>query len=369
VRRVALVLVGSRNLNKRICRFVESLHGSGFDPVVLAVPRGRWGTSGMEEPALVARRRRSTLGSSDRRGRVSRPDLVVCMHWVVLPLALAIKFALGVRIVYDEHDDYEMLALEASGQPWSNRVRRWCVARVHALCLAHVDLVTCIHQTGGRLELALHRRASTVVELHNYPSERWAARPGERSPSGGSVAVVYIGGVWEEKGCGLMLDALALLDAAGPPVTLHVFGRGDPSIERRMTATAGVTFHGSVVPDVIIEFLARHECVGLAVFDATDRYSLVSTNPHKLFEYLAAGAPVLATDVGDVGDLIAALDAGWVVEAGADAQTVADALSGIVARPHELRRRGDAAAQAMVRDGRWWSAEWDKVVRSGVLDR
>ena len=371
MRRVALVLVGSRSLNKRTCRFLESLRASGFEPVVLAVPRCRWETSGIEDRSLVAQQGRVTVrcADSDRRWP-GRPDLVVCMHWSTLPVAMLLKLLVGARVVYDEHDHYEMLALEASGPAWVNRARSWLVGRVHAWCLPRVDVVTCIRLADGRLQRRLQVQAPTVVELHNYPSQRWSVQAGKRAPSDGSIAIVYVGGIWEVKGCGVMLEAFSLLagDPTLPPLGMHVFGRGDPVIERRLETTRGVTFHGSSTYDDIVGFFASHDCIGLVLLDATPRYRLVSTNCHKLYEYLAAGAPVLATDVGDLADIVASLDGGWTIGAGFDAEELAGTLREIVADPEELRRCGDAAASAVVRSNLWWDGEWRKVEESGVLE-
>jgi glycosyltransferase involved in cell wall biosynthesis len=168
-----------------------------------------------------------------------------------------------------------------------------------------------------------------------------------------------------------MLDAFLLLagDESLPPLSLHVFGRGDPEIELRLEASPGVTFHGSSAYDEIVGFLASHDCIGLVLLDATPRYSLVSTNCHKLYEYLAAGAPVLATDVGEIPDIVATLDGGWVIEAGFGVEGLAGALRNIVTQPSELRRRGDAAAAAVEHHALWWEGEWRKVESLGVLDR
>lgn len=370
MRRVALVLSGSRVINKRTGLFVESLRDSGFDPVVVAVPRRRWETSGIEDSSLVGRQGWATLRSADSAVRAwSRPGLIVPTHWLLLPVAILLKLVLRVRVIYDEHDHYEMLALEASGPDWVNGVRSWVVGRVHTVWLPHVDLVTCIHLAGGRLKHHLESHARAVVELHNYPSQRWGRADIDRV-SDGSIAIVYIGGIWEVKGCSLMLDAFMLLsgDESLPPTTLHVFGRGDAEIERRLEASPGVTFHGYSAYGDIVDFLVGHDCVGLVLLDATPRYSLVSTNCRKLHEYLAAGVCVLATDVGEIGDILAEVDGGWTIVPGFDAEMLADKLRQIVAEPHEVRRRGDAAASGVRRDEQWWEGEWRKVEESGVLD-
>ena len=374
MRPIALVLCGSRRINKRIARFAESLHGSGFDPVLAAFPRRQWATSSIEDPALVGTRRFATLRRADpaprQHGRFQRPALIVCTHWSLLPLAVILKLLFQVPLVYDEHDHYELLAFEAGGPPWANRVRSRVIGIVHAWFLPRTDLVTCIRLAGGQLKASLDARAPTVIELHNYPSRRWADGRGDRTDPSDSIAIVYVGGIWAEKGCAAMLDAFVRLadDPSLPTLTLHAFGSGDPEIEQRLSVAARTTFHGSVPYEEIVTFLAEHDCLGLVLLDATARYTQVSTNCHKLYEYLAAGVPVLATDVGELAGIVAAADGGWTIPPGLEAKELADAIREIVSDPQEVRRRGDTAAAAMDRDGLWWDAEWAKVEGTGVLD-
>jgi len=364
------VLVGSRSLNKRICRFVESLRDSGFEPVLVAVPRRPWGTSGIEDPALVAEQGFITLRSSAPRSRhLRRPELIVSMHWSTLPLAVLLGLPLRTRVIYDEHDHYELLALEAGGPVWANRCRSWLVRRVHRWCLPRVDVVTCIRLAGGQLQAHLQPQASTVIELHNYPSRKWGVRGQHLARPDGMISIVYVGGIWDVKGCRVMLDAFLLLadDPALPSLALHVFGRGDPEIERHLGASSGVTFHGASPYDDIVSFLSGHHCLGLVLLEGTPRYSMVSTNCHKLYEYMATGTAVLATNAGEMPDIVATLDAGWIIDAEFDAARLAEVLREIVIEPRELRRRGDAAAAAVEDNALWWEGEWSKVERSGVL--
>ena len=112
-RPLALVLVGSRVLNKRIGLFLSGLRDSGFEPLLVAVPHRSWSLNGLEDLSLAARCGYATLRSGEPApGLPRRPALVVCMHWSVLPVAVLLKWLIAGRLLYDEHDHYELLALE-----------------------------------------------------------------------------------------------------------------------------------------------------------------------------------------------------------------------------------------------------------------
>lgn len=369
MRPIALVLVGSRSLNKRIGLFLEGLHSSGFDPVLVALPRGRWDTTGIEDATLASRRGWVTLRTD--RPRLSpprRPQLIVALDWSVLPVATLMRRLLGGRLVYDEHDHFELRTLEGPGPDWAGAARSWCIHRLHAWCLPHVDAVSCIRLSGGLLKAHLETMAETVVELHNYPTRRWRAR--RRQDRDGTIAIVYIGGIWDVKGCDDMLKAFELLSGEPdlPPITLHTFGTGDPGISRRLRTTPGVTFHGASSYGPIVGFLGGHDCLGLVLLEATARYSLASTNCTKLFEYLAAGAAVLATEVGEIPSILGAVSGGWTLPSGYDAEALAERLREILVDPEEIRRRGEAAAAAMEESAMEWEGEWAKIEGLGVLD-
>jgi len=308
-------------------------------------------------------------GCAPRSRHRRRPDLIVSMHWSTLPLAVLLGLLFRARVVYDEHDHYELLALEAGGPAWANRWRSRLVRRVHRWCLPRVDVVTCIRLAAGQLQAHLQSQATTVIELHNYPSRRWGVHGQNIDRAESPISLVYVGGIWDVKGCRVMLDAFLLLadDHTLPPLALHVFGRGDPEIERRLEASPGVTFHGSSPYLDIVGFLSGHHCLGLVLLEGTPRYSTVSTNCHKLFEYMATGTAVLVTNTGEIPGIVETLDGGWVIDAEFDAAQLAEVVRAIVTEPQELRRRGDAAAAVVEANALWWDGEWSKVELSGVL--
>lgn len=64
--------------------------------------------------------------------------------------------------------------------------------------------------------------------------------------------------------------------------------------------------------------------------------------PNKLFEYLAAGLPVVSTLTGEAAELLAAEQVGLTAPPG-DAAALADAIGSLAGEPERLRRMGAAA--------------------------
>ena len=66
-----------------------------------------------------------------------------------------------------------------------------------------------------------------------------------------------------------------------------------------------------------------------------NRYSL----PNKLFQYMAAAVPVIASDLPQVREIVALSKFGWCVDTG-NADAVAQALDNALADPDHLRVLG-----------------------------
>jgi glycosyltransferase involved in cell wall biosynthesis len=120
-------------------------------------------------------------------------------------------------------------------------------------------------------------------------------------PKHDTFTLVYLGAVSEERGSSDMLEALAILrrrsapaarlDIVGPVDTAHLERLED--LARRLEVADAVRFHGYVPPREAWSIAARCHC-GLAVLRAHANY--VESYPTKMFEYMALGLPVVASN-------------------------------------------------------------------------
>lgn len=157
-----------------------------------------------------------------------------------------------------------------------------------------------------------------VQQLYDYGGPRWmipngvnpadfAVSNSERRPVAGRL--LYVGALKAWKGLELVLAVLKL----DPELELHVCGGGHQGVDQRRLQTlakrlgvaARVRWHGAVSQSKLRSFMAT-AMVGLLPLDG--RYSLAEryTCPLKLLEYLAAGLPVVATDLPSVRNLVTA---------------------------------------------------------------
>src|SRR5207248_6954850 len=126
------------------------------------------------------------------------------------------------------------------------------------------------------------------------------------------------------KGHRYLLDAAPQILDACPSTTFVIVGRGDREAELRAQATR-LGLHGRM------RFLGFREDAGelMSLFDVFALPSLSERLSIALLEAMAAGRPVVATNVGGNPELVTAGETGLLVPAG-DARSLAAAIAGLL---------------------------------------
>ena len=185
-----------------------------------------------------------------------------------------------------------------------------------------------------RLGLDLEGRVTAAAEARDAERIALGLRPND-------VAVVWLGRMTEIKRVDVLLRAFALLHERVPDARLLLTGDGPlrPDLER-LSRSLGLA-------DVVRFLGLRRDVAG--VLAAGDVVALTSANegtPVSLIEALAAGLPVVSTDVGGVRDVVGDGESGLLVPAG-DPAAVASALERL-GRDPALRARLGSTGRADV---------------------
>ena len=165
------------------------------------------------------------------------------------------------------------------------------------------------------------------------------------------MTVGFVGTLKPWHGTDLLLHALA---AAGEDLRLEIIGTG-PEHEalKRLAAELGIAervrLHGAVAPDQVPQVLHRLD-IAAAPYPAGDHYF----SPLKVYEYLAAGLPVVASAIGTIPEMLGDGELGVLVPAG-DVAALAGALDALAADPERRARLGRAARAAAVARHDWRS--------------
>ncbi len=169
----------------------------------------------------------------------------------------------------------------------------------------------------------------------------------------GSFTVGFVGSMKPWHGLSVLVDAFAMLHARAPRARLLMVGDGTARAEVEAAVDArglrdAVTFTGAVASHAVPSILASMD-VAVAPYPAAKRFYF---SPLKLYEYMAAGLPVVASAVGEIRRVVRDGTDGLLVPAG-DAAALAAALARLEADPALLARSGRAARARVERDHTW----------------
>ena len=196
--------------------------------------------------------------------------------------------------------------------------------------------------------------AANAVDLRRF--ERVAA------PSAGPpYRVIYVGNVFRRKGVYTLVEALgrlpsvyALEVAGGSPEAL-------PALETFIrTGNLGgrVRLHGVIAPTAVPALLADAH-VAVLPNSAHDQVSSTFTSPLKMFEYMAAGVPIVASDVPAVRQVLRHDVTAWLVPPD-DPAALAQGIAHVCTQP-DVGTRLARAARADV-ERRTWDARAEKII-------
>jgi glycosyltransferase involved in cell wall biosynthesis len=168
-----------------------------------------------------------------------------------------------------------------------------------------------------------------------------------------TIVVGYAGHLYPWKGVDVLLHALAQAsDARGLIVGGH---EREPDLARMRTlaSTLGlgdrITFTGQIPPADVPARLDEADV--LVIPNTPSAISTHATSPLKLFEYMAAGRAIVASDLPSIREVLTHGKTALLVTPG-DATALADAIRRLGSDP-SLRARLGAAARADVEEYSW----------------
>jgi len=233
--------------------------------------------------------------------------VIHCHDLEPLPLAVRLKRLTGARLVYDAHE------LETE-RAHLGRLRKWLLCAIEERCVRQVDaLITVSPSIQGWyrekfpwLPVGLVRN---VPEVHRDPLEPVDLRA-RLHVAEHALLFIFQGSISSGRSVDLILDAFA--DRA---VVHHVVFLGEGALADKVRGAARscdrIHWLPPVRPESVLTTTAGAD-VGLSLIEDVSlsyRYCL----PNKLFEYWAAGIPVLASALPDQASLVNQYRAGWVV--------------------------------------------------------
>lgn len=317
-------------------QLLDLLPSAAFEQSLVRGPEGDPG--GLVVPSLVREIRpwrdldalsRLTLIFQQRR-----PDLIHAHTYKAGVLAAFAGRLAGVPVILTPHGHVFAKGAAIPGVPagtgldllrWLTRAAQACAGRVTALSAADLR---------EQLDLRLAPAAKYAVVRNGIDAARFA-KGGPRRFEGAPV-IGCVGRYSPEKGQGVLIDAMGDVLRAFPGARLVLVGYGALEGElRRRASTFGTA----------IEFAGERDAAEvLGSFDLYVQPSLYESQGLSILEAMAAGVPVVATEVGGVRDAVIPGETGVLVAPG-DAAALARAIVSTAGDPEREARAARAAAR------------------------
>lgn len=215
---------------------------------------------------------------------------------------------------------------------------------------------------GAKLITAVSKQLGHIIEQHPTARGRVRVVPNAVNPQRfrdvaptrkkDGFVYGYVGALRSSGGFNTLIDAFAAVANESSQAQLWIVGDG-PAREHvnREVAARGLTqrvrFVGEVSPDVIPGLLASFD-VALATFPPV---SLFYSSPLKLYEFMAAGLPIVASRIGQVAEVIRDGLTGLLVTPG-NAAELARAMLDLETNSMKRSLLGNAA-RAAVQEHTW----------------
>jgi len=288
--------------------------------------------------------------------------------------AAAIARESGAKLVYDSHELYlETVnqfyrprgAIKRALTPLTVWLARTLGRRAERRLLDRVDLFVTTNESYAGWFRATYGEREILVVMNCPPrtdAEPVATFRRELGLAPDDRIVLYQGVLGPGRGLTSLVRSAAGYDDG---IRLVMVGRGPLESRLRLFGSAKdledrVVFTGMVPYDDLQPMTAAAD-LGVLILDPMNRSKeLASAN--KIFEYMAAGIPVLATDFPENRRILDDADAGYLVTE-RDSSGIARAVNGIFADPDEMARRGENGRRAH-RDRYNWEREEGRLLAS-----
>lgn len=259
-------------------------------------------------------------------------------------------------------DGDDLLEHDYAGRPLQGILRRRAEA-ITRYNLAFADRVICTSETARRRlvntwQVPEQKIAVFVngVDINLYhPSPETVATERAELGAGEDPLVVFVSSFYPWHDIRALLQAFALVRAEVPTARLMMVGDGPRCPEARALASelgldSAVIFTG-FLPQAQVSRLVNAADVAVAPYEKMDPELFIGS-PMKLFEYMAAGKAVVASDMGQITEVIRDGASGVLVEPGS-AEVLAAGITRLIRDPALREQMGGQARLDAVEKYSW----------------
>lgn len=193
---------------------------------------------------------------------------------------------------------------------------------------------------------------SSSIDINNFPilEELGSASNQQKE----RAAVCYVGAISAERGITELVTAMGLVNSEIFLNLVGAFSEMDLQQDiQRMKEWDCVEWHGFLDRTHVREVLET-SCAGMVTLRPTSNY--IESQPTKMFEYMSAAIPVIASDFPLWREIMESNNCGLLVDPCNPGQ-IAEAIDYIVANPNEAQQMGNNGRKAVIEKYNWETEE------------
>lgn len=258
----------------------------------------------------------------------------------------------GFRVIYDVHED---VPRQIMSKAWIPKLVRGTMSSIIKVVEWYVvqrlnAVVTVVQTIVKRFEPI----NQNVILVQNFPQLEVLPEPAPWENKTGQVC--YVGDYTRIRGINELLQAVALTDRK-----LTMAGRwSDKGLAKECEERGypnGFKELGFVTRDEVQRVYANSK-IGTVLFHPVPNH--IDALPNKLFEYMAAGIPVIASNFGWLKKIVEQHNCGLAVDP-QNPKEIADAINWLCDNDDESRQMGERGRKA-VEESYNWASEEEKLI-------
>jgi glycosyltransferase involved in cell wall biosynthesis len=239
------------------------------------------------------------------------------------------------KVIYDAHELWtEQARISNSVARVWRKIERFLLPRVDAVLTVNEALAKVLHvEYGAKKPVVVmncqpHANPERTLKLAEFLKNKGIQ---------GKRIVLYQGGLMPGRGLSQLVHAFEFLEE---DIVLILMGDGTLKQElsvlvRQLGLGDRIAFHPLVLPDVLLTYTASAD-LGVVICENTCRNNYLCL-PNKLFEYLAAGIPIVMCDFPELRKLLRKYEVGREFDPSSP-KSIASAIQFCLADPARYER-------------------------------
>jgi len=274
----------------------------------------------------------------------------------LIPMGLLLKLIKGKKVIYDVHEDFPASIMY---KEWIPNLFKDALSKVLDFMEKKLaGFFNAILLAEFSYRDSFKNVSTKKINVVNHPLKDFAV---ERKPNSNNVNLVYAGSISEVRGVFGMIKAVKLLVQELKNIRLFLIG---PVVSaslktkiKEMIWSDGlaekVTLIGRIPLREVYKFYSRCNLGLLLVHPEKNYLSSLAT---KIFEYMSAGLPVIASNFRLWEDFFNTNRCGITVDP-LDPEDIARGIKYLVSSPNLMREMGESGKRAFLEKYNWDSEE------------